>query len=161
MEIFYSHRGENKNKNEKIEIYQYVRKRLQEDQTLKLYIAIDSKRRSRKTTYVVAVVLYSPVLRNGAEVWFKKYIEKTPPDLFARLWKEVELAVEWSNKFYSNLEDVIGESKNLNLHVDLNPDKKWKSYKVYKAGFPWLKSLGFSLEVKPDSWACRAADHLA
>lgn len=161
MDIFYSHKGVNKNKTKKVEIYTYVRERLLEDPTLQLYIAIDSKRRGRKTTYVVAVVLYSPSLRKGAEVWFQKKVIKTPPDLFTRLWHEVEMAVNWSGKFYKNLKDVIGDPKNLNLHVDLNPDQKWRSYKVYKAGYTWLKSLGFTLEVKPDSWACRAADHLA
>lgn len=161
MDIFYSREGTDRNKKQEIEIYDYVKERLIGDPTLQLYIAIDSKRRSRKTTYVVAVVLYSPILRKGAEVWFKKYIEKSPPDLFTRLWKEVELAAEWSGKFYKNLRHVIGEPKNMNLHIDLNPDQKWRSYKVYKAGYPWLKSLGFTLEAKPNSWACRAADHLA
>jgi predicted RNase H-related nuclease YkuK (DUF458 family) len=156
MVEFYSNRT-----NEKIDIFKYVEQRMKEDETLKLYIAVDSKRRRRKTCYVVACVLYSPTLKKGAEIWFKKYWEKTPPDLFTRLWKEVELTVEWAPQFYKALQHVIGEPKNLNVHIDLNPDPKWRSYKVYKAGYSWVKSLGFSVESKPASWACRAADHLA
>jgi len=156
MADFYSSVSREKKEN----IYEYLKKKMLNDKTLKLYIAVDSKKRKMKTCYVVAAVLYSPTLKKGAEIWFKKYNEKSPPDLFTRLWKEVELIVEWAPKFYHELQDIIGDPKNMNVHLDLNPDPKWRSYKVYKAGYSWVKSLGFKVESKPLSWACRAADYL-
>ena len=152
--IFYS-------RNRKVDIFEYVEDKMTKDPTLEFYVAVDSKRRGRKTTYVLTVVLYSPVLRRGAEVWFQKSVEKTPPDLFTRLWKEAEIIMDWSPVFYKKLRHVIGTSDKMNVHIDFNPNPKWRSYKVYKAALPWVKSTGFNVVAKPDSWACRAADHLA
>jgi len=156
MDCFYSEKNGKKD-----DIWSYILEKLNNDKTLEIYLAIDSKRRKVKTSYVVSIVLYSPILRKGAEVWFKRYIEKTPPDLFTRLWKEVELTDEWSGKIWDNLKAVLKTKDKLNVHMDLNPNPKTRSYKVYKAGYPWISSLGYNVKVKPNSWACRAADHLA
>lgn len=142
-------------------IWEYIETKLKTDTTLKIYLAIDSKRRKSKTTYVISLVLYSPILRKGAEVWYKKIIEPTPPDMFMRLWKEVELANEWGLIIWEKLKHILIIKDNLGIHMDLNPNPKTKSFKVYKAGYPWINSLGFNVKVKPESWACRAADHLS
>ncbi len=156
MDYFYSEKNGKKDN-----IWEYVAEKMEADKTLELYLAIDSKRRKAKTSYVVSLVLYSPILRRGAEVWFKRYVEKTSPDLFTRLWKEVEMANEWSATIWDNLKHILKTKDKLNVHMDLNPNPKTRSYKVYKAGLPWIASLGYNVAVKPESWACRAADHLA
>ncbi len=156
MDYFY-----NEKHGRKDNIWEYIIERLTNDNTLEIYLAIDSKRRKAKTSYVVTLVLYSSTLKRGAEIWFKRYIEKTSPDLFTRLWKEVELANDWSNIMWENLKEVLKTKDKLNVHMDLNPNPKTRSYKVYKAGHPWIASLGYTVSVKPNSWACRAADHLA
>ena len=156
MDSFYSEKNGKKDN-----IWEYIEEKLVNDKTLQLYLAIDSKRRKAKTSYVVSLVLYSPTLKRGAEIWFKRYIEKTSPDLFTRLWKEVEMTNEWSSKIWDNLKHVLLTKDRLNVHMDLNPNPKTRSYKVYKAGHPWIASLGYTVAVKPESWACRASDHLA
>lgn len=156
MDYFY-----NEKHIKKENIWEYVSERMLNDKSLELYLAIDSKRRKAKTSYVVTLVLYSPTLKRGAEIWFKRYIEKTSPDLFTRLWREVELTNEWCTTIWNNLKHILKTKDKLNVHMDLNPNPKTRSYKVYKAGHPWIASLGYTVAVKPDSWACRAADHLA
>jgi predicted RNase H-related nuclease YkuK (DUF458 family) len=156
MDYFYSEKNGKKDN-----IWEYVSEKMTADSTLELFLAIDSKRRKTKTSYVVSVVLYSPTRKKGAEVWFKRYVEKTSPDLFTRLWKEVELTNEWGGVAWENLKHILKTKDKLNVHMDLNPNPKTRSYKVFKAGYPWIASLGYNVAVKPDSWACRAADHLA
>jgi predicted RNase H-related nuclease YkuK (DUF458 family) len=143
------------------DIFKYISDKMFLNDSLEIFLAIDSKRRKLKTSYVVTIVLYSPKMRNGAEVWFRRIIEKTPPDMFTRLWREVEFANEWSEKIWNNLKSDLKSKDKLNIHLDLNTNPKAKSYKVYKASSAWITSLGFNVKFKPDSWACRASDYLA
>ena len=139
----------------------YIENRLNNDPTLELHLAIDSKRkRHNRTCYVVAVVLYSPSNRNGGNVIHFKESIKTPNSMFERLWREVELAVEHSQILYKGLMNILKDPKKLHVHMDLNSNPKYGSYSVYKAGYPNLKGLGFDVLSKPLSWASKVADNL-
>ncbi len=144
-----------------VNIYDYVTKKFAEDDTLRLYLAIDSKMRGRYTNDVICAVIYSPINRNGAEIWYNLVTERTPKDFFSRLWNEVEMAAKWCPEFYDNLRHIFPNKKDINIHLDLNEKPVHKSHSVYKAGMPYIGGLGFSVVGKPKSWAHKAADHIA
>jgi len=144
-----------------LDIYPYIEQRIIADRTLNVHVAIDSKRRDKKASYVVAIILYSDERKKGAEVWYRRFTEKSPRDMFSRLWLEVELANDWANRIYTNLKHIIPNMKDITVHLDLNPDPKCGSNSAYKAGYPWIKGMGFTTLAKPESWGCRAADYFA
>ena len=67
-----------------------------------------------------------------------------------RLLKEVELAIMLA-ELLSSL-DTTDRNK-ISVHLDINPNKKFKSNVVFTSATSWVKSLGYQCVVKPDSWA--------
>ena len=64
------------------------------------------------------------------------------------LLKEVELAIRAADKISSLL-----KKESITVHLDINPDKRYKSNLVFTSATSWVKSLGYQCVVKPDSWA--------
>ena len=65
-----------------------------------------------------------------------------------RLLSEVENALM--------LADFISEKTNrddISVHLDINPNKKFKSSLVFTSATSWVKSQGYECVVKPDAWA--------
>ena len=67
-----------------------------------------------------------------------------------RLLKEVELAVTLA-ELLSSLDTT--DRNEISVHLDINPNKKFKSNAVFTSATSWVKSLGYQCVVKPDSWA--------
>ena len=65
-----------------------------------------------------------------------------------RLLKETELAISVAD-FLSRHVGI----ENIHVHLDINPNKKFKSSQVFTSATSWVKSQGYSCVVKPDSWA--------
>ena len=62
--------------------------------------------------------------------------------------KEAELALEIAHQLKQKF-----PSKNINVHLDLNPDKRFASSKVLTNAVSWVNSFGYNAIVKPNSWA--------
>ena len=65
-----------------------------------------------------------------------------------RLLKETETAIELANIINSSV-----DLKKTYVHLDINPDKRFKSSQVFTSATSWVKSQGYDCIVKPDSWA--------
>lgn len=120
-----------------------------------IYVACDSNRFKRKTLFGVVVVL----LKNGVgegSVFAEKIWSKTRMDINTRLLKEVEYTIKCAQW----VQDYI-DGRDLEIHLDINPDYRHLSHKVMNQAVGWVKGVGFDVKVKPESWAAHAAaDHL-
>lgn len=68
--------------------------------------------------------------------------------------------MELSSGLALELVDCIGE-RNLQVHLDLNSDVKFKSSTIVSEAMSYITALGFDCKNKPESWAATyAADHI-
>lgn len=75
-------------------------------------------------------------------------------DLFTRLWREVEMSADLATWIKTTCNFSV------DVHLDINPNPKYKSNILFNAAEGYIKSLGFNVELKPDSAiASCAADH--
>ena len=139
---------------------EYINDYLSEFPEAGIYIGTDSV--DRYDTIYVSVVVFRHE-RKGAHVIFRKEHEKKSPDLFTKLWREVEK----TNDLAHYVLDYMPEGKILNVDLDLNSLKRHASNIAHDAGKGYLigtlsqTGKAFNVRSKPQAWsASRAADHL-
>ena len=74
--------------------------------------------------------------------------------MWTRLWKEAELSID--------LAEWITEKISIKVQIDMdyNEDKSFKSNRLVNASRGWANSLGYRVNMKPNiQVATRAADH--
>tara|TARA_B100001094_G_C17935523_1_gene672896 strand:- start:147 stop:632 length:486 start_codon:yes stop_codon:yes gene_type:complete len=118
--------------------------------TCEIHVGCDSHFVKDKCVFAVVVAMYE--YGKGGTYFFAR--AKIPRRLFMnmklRLLKEVEIAI--------SLADVLSsftflDRKKMRVHLDINPDNRFKSSQVFNSATSWVKSLGYQCVVKPDSWA--------
>jgi len=146
-------------------IFEYVISKVTENPTLNVAIGCDSKQLRYKTQYVVTIMMHSPENHNGAHIVFSRFKIPKIKDRFTRLWKECEYIFEISEEMHNALETIGYTHNNINdstyklvdVHLDLNPNKKYGSNSVYKPAVQWFKSMGYNAIAKPNSHAATTA----
>ena len=146
-------------------IFEYVISKVTENPTLNVAIGCDSKQLRNKTQYVVTVMLHSSEEHNGAHVVFSRFKIPKVKDRFTRLWKECEYIFEISEEMHAVLDSIGYKNHSLTnfnyklveVHLDLNPNKKYGSNSVYKPAIQWFKSMGYNAVAKPNSHAATTA----
>lgn len=123
-----------------------------------IYIGCDSqvyyKSGIRYADYSTVVVLHVDS-KHGCKLFHNSVRIKDFSNMRARLLTEVQYALE---AFYA-IEDVIKERK-LEIHLDVNPDLRYASSSVTSEALGWVRGLGLTAKIKPESFAAsRAADH--
>lgn len=119
-----------------------------------IFIGTDSADRV-DTVYVSVVVFRHP--GNGAHVVFRKEYEKKSPDLFTKLWREVEKTTALAHY----IKEYLPDGRMLTVDLDLNSLKRHASNIAHDAAKGYLVGQGFNVRTKPQAWsASRAADHL-
>ena len=100
--------------------------------------------------YVFAIVIAGYVQRRGGTFYFyrKKSKDKSLATIPVRLMKEAELALDAAHRL-----KVEFPTKKINVHLDINPDKRFASSKVLTNAVSWVNSFGYNAIVKPDAWA--------
>lgn len=125
----------------------------------KIAIGSDSKYKNKGVLYITCIAMFYPVdesgIGRGAHVIYAKERYKGRVELFHRLWTEVEysqeLAVRVTNELgYDNLE----------IHIDLNPSKDFKSNIAYTPAIHTLQGMGYKVCAKPDAPAASCAADL-
>ena len=90
----------------------------------------------------------------GVHYIFSKQKREIIRDMWTRLWKEAEYSVdvaEWLTKKIA---------LKVEIDMDYNEDKSYKSHKLISAAKGWANSLGYKVNVKPNNQiATRAADY--
>jgi len=121
-----------------------------------IYVGTDSQNNGRHTTYVTTVVFRFP--NNGAHVIYQKHKKPRVPDMWSRLWHEMERSVELAQ----HLENQCGV-KVYQIDMDLNEDPKYPSNKVLSAAKGFIESMGFRAKAKPNilmaAWAANSLCH--
>jgi len=113
-----------------------------------IHVGCDSHKRG--DTYVFAVVIAGYVNRKGGTFYFHRKRSKdcALDSMKFRLMKEAELAIEAARSLREAFPIKI-----INVHLDLNPNKKYPSSKILTSAISWVNSYGFTPIVKPNSWA--------
>ena len=117
-----------------------------------IHIGTDSQN-INKETYYTTVIAYRLGSR-GVHYIFSKQKREIIRDMWTRLWKEAEYSVdvaEWLTKKIT---------LKVEIDMDYNEDKSYKSHKLISAAKGWANSLGYKVNVKPNNQiATRAADY--
>jgi uncharacterized protein len=120
-----------------------------------VHIGSDSQQAGPSTEFVTVIVVLDP--GHGGRAFYSR--EKTPrvKSLRERLMKEVWMSVTTGLE----MNERIPASSELTIHIDANPNVKFKSSTYVKELTAMVVSQGFSAVLKPDSWcASHAADHV-
>lgn len=114
-----------------------------------IYVGTDSKARGKWVKYSTVICLWD--VGKGVSELYKNEVSPKPHDAYARLWEEVTKAV-----------DIASELKSLGkitVHVDINSNPKFRSYRLYDASMGLINSMGFEAAGKPFSWAATSGAH--
>lgn len=142
-------------KNEKVESLEVILKSLLSEQTRELHIGTDSQQDGKVTQFVTVVVVVTP--SKGARAFYSKETIPRIKSLRERLLREVSTSVQLGLE----LNAILPEGTDLTIHVDANPNVKFKSSEYVQELAGYVAGQGFKTLLKPDSWcATHAADHV-
>jgi len=120
-----------------------------------VYVGTDSQQDRQRTQFVTVVVVHDP--GHGGRVFYT--VESVPriKSLRERLLKEVWMSVQLALE----INPFITEESKLEVHVDANPNTKFKSSAYVKELTSLVVSQGFACMLKPDAFAAmHVADHV-
>jgi predicted RNase H-related nuclease YkuK (DUF458 family) len=141
--------------NVKVESLEKILQELVAEKPREFHIGTDSQQDGKVTQFVTVVVVITPT--KGARAFYCK--EKVPriKSLRERLLREVSTSVQMGLE----LNGVLPEGTPLSIHVDANPNTKFKSSEYVQELAGYVAGQGFEVLLKPDSWAAtHAADHV-
>jgi hypothetical protein len=130
----------------------YTKKYLEKNPDVKLYIGTDSIQLRYSTLYATALCFWHN--GNGVHVVFSRTKTLKVKDLYTRLWSEVEMSLELANQLKNN------HQIEATVDLDINSNKKYKSFIAHDAAVGMIKGYGFVVRTKPDAWAASAAADL-
>lgn len=121
----------------------------------KVYIGTDSQQDGQRTQFVTVVVVHNP--GKGGRAFYTREAVPRIKSLRERLLKEVWLSVMAALE----VNPLLAEESELEVHVDANPNTKFKSSAYVKELTSMVVSQGFEAVLKPDAWvAAHVADHV-
>lgn len=120
-----------------------------------IHIGTDSQQAAKQTAFVTMLVVLQP--GKGGRAFYVKEFTPRIRSLRERLLKEVWLSVNLGLELNAMVPETVG----LTVHVDANPNFRFKSSEYVKELAAMVVSQGFKTLLKPDSWAAsHAADHV-
>lgn len=124
-----------------------------------VYIGADSKRYKKNGNWFAkysTVIILHVDSKHGCQLFHETQILPDYGNLRQRLMNEVSFATNAALEIV----DIIGD-RHLEIHLDINPDKTYKSSVAVKDALGWCMGLGFNAKSKPYAWAAsHAADHI-
>lgn len=140
--------------NEEIELIDYVKNYLSDNNGVEILIGCDSQNFSDKTIYAIVVALYKT--GKGAHVLYRRWKTQREPTRSIRLLNEVWYAVECAEEMRNS-----GIPKPKWIDIDINPDPKFKSNEVLRQAVGMVEGMGYKVRYKSlGPIATYAADHL-
>lgn len=120
-----------------------------------VHIGTDSQQYGKNTEFVTILTILNP--GKGGRVIYARERTDRIKSLRERLLKEVWMSVNIALE----LNAFIDDASSLTVHVDANPNVKFKSSAYVKELAAMVVSQGFKAVLKPDAWcASHAADHV-
>lgn len=137
----------------KVDLIKHSGQVLKENPDTQIIVGTDSQNSDDKTTYVT-VIAYRYAKR-GVHCIYRKEVFPRIADNYTRLFKEAQMSIETAVWIDENTPyDVIS------IDLDYNSDHKYESNKVVAGAKGWAESLGYKVNIKPDSQiATKAADN--
>jgi predicted RNase H-related nuclease YkuK (DUF458 family) len=117
-----------------------------------VHIGSDSQQAGRFTEYVTVIVLLQKG-KGGRAFYIQERVPRVR-SLRERLMREVWMSINVGLELNAHMPETTG----LTVHVDANPNLKFRSSDHVKELTAMVVSQGFKTLLKPDSWA---ASHLA
>lgn len=122
---------------------------------VEIHIGTDSQQARKQTAFVTILVVLNK--GKGGRAFYVEEFTPRVRSLRERLLREVWLSVNLGLE----LNAMVPETAGLTVHVDANPNLKFKSSDYVKELTALVVSQGFKTLLKPDSWAAsHAADHV-
>ena len=120
-----------------------------------IHVGCDSQQHEKVTEFVTVVILLRP--GKGGRVLYTKERVLRINSLRERLLTEVMHSVNVGFQ----LNAVISDDVEMVIHVDANPNLKYKRSKFLPELVGYVMGQGFTCLTKPDSWAAmHVADHV-
>ena len=126
-----------------------------------IYIGCDSqvhrKRGKTRVSYARTIMVHKDS-SNGCHLFGGVIVLDESGDMHQRLMKETEISIA----VYEEIFLAIG-NRHVEIHLDVNPDAKYKSSSVLSAATGWVRGVtGITPKVKPEAFAAsHAADREA
>jgi predicted RNase H-related nuclease YkuK (DUF458 family) len=137
---------------EKVNVVEHTLLQLKKAPTITIHIGTDSQNIAEHTIYST-VIAYRFGNRGVHYIYHTQKIKRIN-DIWEKLWKEAELSIETA--------EWLTQQINVNIEIDMdyNDNKDYKSNKLISAAKGWANSLGYKVNVKPNNQiATRAADY--
>ena len=113
-----------------------------------IHVGCDSHKKGG--VYIFAIVIAGYVPRRGGTFYFhrKRSVDALFNSISLRLMKEAELSLEIAHILKKQFPNRL-----INVHLDINPDKRYRSSKVLTSAVSWVNSYGYNVFIKPNAWA--------
>lgn len=113
-----------------------------------IHVGCDSHFVKNDCVYAIVIAVCTP--GKGGTFFFarKKFKRKNFLNMKLRLLREVENCLALADMLSQN----VG-TDGIRVHLDINPNKLYKSSLVFTSATSWVKSQGYECIVKPDAWA--------
>ena len=113
-----------------------------------IHVGCDSHFVKNNCVYAIVIAVCTP--GKGGTFFFarKKFNRKNFLNMKLRLLREVENCLTLADMLSQN----VG-TDSIRVHLDINPNKLYKSSLVFTSATSWVKSQGYECIVKPDAWA--------
>lgn len=120
-----------------------------------IHIGSDSQQAGKHTEFVTVIVMLHK--GKGGRAFYVSERQPRITSLRERLMKEVWMSVNAGLELNAHIPSTVG----LTVHVDANPNIKFKSSNHVKELTAMVVSQGFKTLLKPDAWcASHTADHV-
>lgn len=146
MKIFRTIHGD------RVDVVKHTLQILKEHPNVEIHIGTDSQNNKHITKYAT-VIAYRYGSRGVHYILHKQTFPRIN-DIFTRLWKETEMSLE--------VAEWLSQHVNIKIQIDMdyNSDETCKSNKLISSCQGWATSLGYKVNVKPNSQiATHAADY--
>lgn len=126
-----------------------------------VYVGTDSKNSKYWTSFVTVIVLhYEAAFGTGKGCTMRYRAERVQriSSLKQRLIEEVARSTSAAIELMYGTEDIAGvPAEMLEVHADINPDPRHKSYVAYKDAVSYIRGQGLTERFKPDALAASSA----
>lgn len=120
-----------------------------------IHIGSDSQQAGKFTEFVTIIVVLQKG-KGGRAFYLRERVPRIK-SLRERLMREVWMSTNCGLELNAHIPESIG----LTIHIDANPNLKFRSSDHVKELTAMVVSQGFKTLLKPDSWcASHAADHV-
>ena len=128
-----------------------------------IHVGTDSQQSGKGTEYVTVLVVLTPG-KGGRVFWTRERVARVRQlreRLYREVWMSTELAMELNATPDIDSFGSLMDGNDLTIHVDANPDKRFRSSDYVQELAGMVVGQGFKVLLKPDSWAAtHAADHV-